>query len=52
MSADVLWRQVHTLALSYHWPEDAILGLPRARRQRYLALLAEAADARGRGGAP
>lgn len=37
-----LCREVHTLALHYHWSEQEILGLPQPRRRRYLALLAEA----------
>lgn len=47
MSADLLLTEVHALALHYHWSERDILALPRARRRRYLALLADAL-ARGR----
>jgi hypothetical protein len=36
-----LYREVHTLASSYHWSEDAILALPWPKRQRYLSLLAQ-----------
>ena len=36
-----LYREVHLLALSYHWSEAEILGMNAARRQRYLDLLAE-----------
>jgi hypothetical protein len=36
-----LFRQVHLLALHYHWGESEILGMPRRRRRRYLGLLAE-----------
>jgi len=50
MSADALIRQVHTLALHYHWSQAAILRLPRARRLRYLALLDEHLESLGRGG--
>ncbi|MBC8211734.1 MAG: hypothetical protein H8E21_11790 [Gammaproteobacteria bacterium] len=32
-------EEVHTLASSYHWSEQEILGLPRTRRQRYLQLI-------------
>lgn len=45
MSADALFRQVHTLALHYHWSQAEILGLSRACRLRYLALLDEYLDA-------
>ena len=38
-----LIRQVHRLALSYHWSQAEILGLPRALRHEYLALLEETA---------
>ncbi|NTV97147.1 MAG: hypothetical protein HGA75_17320 [Thiobacillus sp.] len=37
--ADHLLQEVHQLALHYHWSEADILGLPRARRQRYLQLI-------------
>lgn len=40
MKLDRLYEEVHYLALHYHWGENAILDLPRAKRQRYLALLA------------
>ncbi|HYJ78918.1 MAG TPA: hypothetical protein VEW03_04930 [Longimicrobiaceae bacterium] len=45
MSADALFRQVHTLALHYHWSQGEILGLTRTCRLRYLALLEEHLDA-------
>jgi hypothetical protein len=32
-------REVHTLALHYHWSEREILQLPRRRRERYLQLI-------------
>lgn len=35
-----IFEDVHRLALAYGWSEEAILRLPRARRQRYLDLLA------------
>jgi hypothetical protein len=38
--ADRLLRDIHTLAVWYHWSEEAILGLPRLRRERYLNLIA------------
>lgn len=38
-------REVHALALHYHWSERDILALPRRRRRRYLDLLAEAGGA-------
>jgi len=34
-----LYREVHLLALHYHWSEREILGLTRDRRRTYLALL-------------
>ncbi len=37
-----LLREVHTLALHYHWSESEILGLRRRRRREYLELLSEA----------
>ena len=37
-----LYREVHTLALHYHWSEAEILGMTAAKRARYLALLDEA----------
>jgi hypothetical protein len=37
-----LLREVHYLALYYHWSEAEILGLTRTRRRTYLALLNEA----------
>ena len=36
-----LIREVHYLALHYHWSEAEILDLQRDRRRRYLALLSE-----------
>lgn len=36
-----LYREVHTLALAYHWSEAEILALPHPRRQMYLSLLDE-----------
>jgi hypothetical protein len=37
--SDTLLQEVHALAWYYHWSEDQILALPRARRQRYLQLI-------------
>jgi hypothetical protein len=34
-----LMREIHTLASTYHWSEDAILALPRERRHAYLKLV-------------
>lgn len=39
--AAALLREVHTLALHYHWSETEILRMPARRRAQYLALLAE-----------
>jgi hypothetical protein len=35
---DELYREVHALALRYHWSEGEILALPRSRRRLYLEL--------------
>ncbi len=32
-------KDIHTLAIHYHWSEKEILALPRYRRQRYLQLI-------------
>lgn len=34
-----LLEEVHVLASAYHWSEAAILAMPRARRERYCALI-------------
>lgn len=34
-----LLEEIHSLALAYHWSEEQILDLPRARRRQYLALI-------------
>ena len=39
-----LMREVHYLALHYHWSESEILNLQRDRRRGYLALLNETLD--------
>lgn len=39
--AKPLLRDVHRLASVYHWSEPQILGLPRERRQQYLAFIDE-----------
>lgn len=36
-----LMEEIHVLASTYHWSEDAILALPTARRRRYLDLIDE-----------
>jgi hypothetical protein len=38
--ADHLLREIHTLAVWYHWSEEAILNMPKLRRERYLDLIA------------
>jgi hypothetical protein len=38
-----LYRDVHALALRYHWSEDQILQLPRERRRLYLELIDQSA---------
>jgi hypothetical protein len=42
----VLHRDVHFLALHYHWSEAAILAMSRPRRQTYLDLLTEEIERR------
>lgn len=37
----VLLQEVHFLAYHYHWSEREILGMPRGRRRKYIALLAK-----------
>jgi hypothetical protein len=39
--AGQLYREIHVLALAYHWSEAEILALPYQRRQMYLSLLDE-----------
>lgn len=39
--SDQLYREVHQLALHYHWSEPEILALSARQRRRYLGLLAE-----------
>jgi hypothetical protein len=41
-----LYREIHALALAYHWSEAEIIALPYQRRQIYLELLL------GEGGVP
>jgi hypothetical protein len=41
---DRLYREVHAIALHYHWSEREILGLDVQRRRRYLELIADAVD--------
>jgi len=43
-----LMREVHRLAVTYHWPLAEILGLPRSQRRRYVALIEREAAARRR----
>jgi hypothetical protein len=40
-SRELLYREVHYLAYHYHWSEQDILALPREKRRKYIALLAE-----------
>lgn len=41
MSLNVLYQEVHLMALHYHWSEADILRLPFSKRRRYLQLLAQ-----------
>ncbi|MEA2464588.1 MAG: hypothetical protein QOJ98_2335 [Acidobacteriota bacterium] len=43
-----LYREVHQLALHYHWSESDILALTPTRRRRYLDLLAESLAPKGK----
>jgi hypothetical protein len=36
-----LFEEIHHLAYHYHWAEADILAMSRAKRRRYLALLAD-----------
>jgi hypothetical protein len=40
-SRELLYREVHYLAYHYHWSEQDIMALPREKRRKYIALLAE-----------
>jgi hypothetical protein len=40
-NCDLLYREVHYLAYHYHWSEQEIMALPRGKRQRYIAVLAD-----------
>lgn len=42
-----LYREVHLLALYYHWSEGEIMRMSARKRQRYLELLAEALSPEG-----
>ncbi len=33
------YNEIHTLAMHYHWSEEEILNMPRARRRKYLDLI-------------
>jgi hypothetical protein len=48
-TADRLLDEVHAIAWHYHWSESEILDLPRARRRRYLDLIASSLGTRARG---
>jgi hypothetical protein len=43
--ADALLREIHVLALHYHWPESELRAMPPRRRRRYLAVLGEGVGA-------
>ena len=40
-SRDLLYREVHYLAYHYHWSEQEIMAMPRDKRRRYIAVLAD-----------
>jgi hypothetical protein len=41
VNTDLLRREIHYLAYHYHWSEREIMEMPRHRRRRYVAQLAE-----------
>ena len=41
LSRDLLYREVHYLAYHYHWSEREIMAMPRDKRRRYIAVLAD-----------
>lgn len=36
--AELLYEDIHQLAMRYHWSEQEILNLPRQRRMQYVEL--------------
>jgi hypothetical protein len=40
-SREQLYREVHYLAYHYHWSEREIMAMPRHKRRRYIAVLAD-----------
>lgn len=42
---ELVFRDVHRLALTYHWGRGEILSLPLLHRQRYLMLIEAEHDA-------
>jgi len=40
-TTDRLYREVHAIALHYHWGEEEILALDTGKRRRYLELIAD-----------
>lgn len=40
-SLKLLYREVHYLAYHYHWSEREIMAMPREKRRKYIAVLAE-----------
>ena len=40
-SINLLYREVHYLAYHYHWSEREIMDMPRAKRRRYIEVLAD-----------
>ncbi len=39
--ADLLYREVHYLAYHYHWSEREIMEMPKAKRRKYIRVLAD-----------
>ncbi|MCX6674692.1 MAG: hypothetical protein NTY37_13050 [Methanothrix sp.] len=46
MRSEHIYREVHTIAIHYHWSEHEILGLSPGRRRRYLDLIEEERERR------
>ena len=41
---DNLFKEIHSLAIHYHWSEQEILSMPRSRRLTYLGLIDQSRD--------
>lgn len=41
MNLKLLYKEVHFLAINYHWSEKEIMEMPRRKRLRYIGILGE-----------